>query len=96
VAVLEVPVESDGGDAVPVLDAHGMNPVAVLDLVRALGGAVPRVLVVGCRPAVLEERMGLSDAVLAAVDPTVRLVTDVVTGLRQDERSGPGNWRDAR
>jgi hydrogenase maturation protease len=88
-AVLEVPREADGGDAVPVLDAHGMDPVAVLDLVRTLGGAVPRVLVVGCRPAVLEERMGLSDAVLDAVDPAVRLVTEVVTGLTA-ERSGVG------
>jgi hydrogenase maturation protease len=95
-AVLEVPDESDGGDAEPVLDAHGMDPVAVLDLVRALGGTVPPVLVVGCRPAVLEERMGLSDAVLAAVDPAVRLVTDVVAGLRQDATPGPGNRRDAR
>jgi hydrogenase maturation protease len=83
-AVLEVPLDDDGERAdalaVPAVDGHGMSPVAVLDLVRALGGgSVQRVLVVGCRPAVLEERMGLSDVVQAAVDPAVRLVTEVVT-----------------
>ncbi|GAB3980070.1 hypothetical protein GCM10029978_077150 [Actinoallomurus acanthiterrae] len=33
----------------PALDGHGMNPEAVLGLLRAIGGDVDRVLVVGCR-----------------------------------------------
>src|ERR1700716_3516802 len=32
------------------LDAHGMDPVKVLGLVRELGGAPPRTFVVGCEP----------------------------------------------
>lgn len=59
------------------LDAHSMSPDVVLGALRALGGSVARVLVVGCQPADLEERMGLSPAVSAAVDEAVRVVADV-------------------
>jgi hydrogenase maturation protease len=41
--------EVDAGDV--ALDAHGMDPVKVLALARALGGPPPRTLVVGCEPA---------------------------------------------
>ena len=84
-AVLEVPLHDDrprGDDLpAPAVDGHGMSPLAVIELLRTLGGTVQRVLVVGCRPAALEERMELSAAVRAAVDPAVRLVTEVVAGL---------------
>jgi hydrogenase maturation protease len=73
-AVLEV--DPTGGGA--VLDAHGMHPAAVLALLHDLGGSVDRVLVVGCAPAVVDERMGLSEPVAAAVDGAVELVRDVV------------------
>jgi hydrogenase maturation protease len=59
----------------PVIDGHGMTPDAVLSVLRGLGGNVERVLVVACQPAVIEERMGLSDAVTAAIDDAVDLVT---------------------
>jgi hydrogenase maturation protease len=39
---------------------------------------VDRVLVVGCAPADVAERMGLSEPVAAAVDAAVRLVSEVV------------------
>jgi hydrogenase maturation protease len=80
-AVLEV---DPTGGGMPV-DAHGMHPAAVLALLHDLGGAVDRVLVVGCAPAVVEERMGLSEPVEAAVDEAVRLVAEVV---RDAMRSG--------
>jgi hydrogenase maturation protease len=48
-------------------DAHGMNPVAVLGSLEALGGTLPPTYVVGCTPADLEEGMGLSAPVAAAV-----------------------------
>ena len=44
------------------LDAHGMDPVAVLGSLRALGGTLPPTYVVGCQPANLDEGIGLSDA----------------------------------
>lgn len=83
-AVLEVDPTGDP-DLVgaAALDAHGMHPAAVLALLRDLGGTVDRVLVVGCAPAVVEERMGLSDPVAAAVDEAVRVVADVVRGAVQ-------------
>jgi hydrogenase maturation protease len=79
-AVLDAtdPDEGMGGDAVlgaPAVDGHGMHPLAVLRLLRRLGGDVARVLVVGCRPAAVEERMGLSEPVRAVLDEAVRLVT---------------------
>jgi hydrogenase maturation protease len=49
-----------------------------MELLPRLGGVVDRILVVGCRPAVLEEGIGLSDPVRAAVEPTAALVREVV------------------
>ncbi|GAB3330621.1 hydrogenase maturation protease [Micromonospora halotolerans] len=65
----------------PAADAHGMDPESVLRLLRSLGGTVDRVLVVGCQPAVLDECMGLSAPVAAAIDEAVRMVV----GVAQEE-----------
>ncbi|MFE9658217.1 hydrogenase maturation protease [Micromonospora sp. NPDC006431] len=62
----------------PAADAHGMDPESVLRLLRGLGGSVDRVLVVGCQPAALDERMELSAPVAAAVDEAVRTVAGIV------------------
>ncbi|MFE9207439.1 hydrogenase maturation protease [Micromonospora sp. NPDC007230] len=61
----------------PAADAHGMDPESVLRLLRGLGGSVDRVLVVGCQPAALDERMELSAPVAAAVDEAVRTVAGI-------------------
>ncbi|SCF07343.1 hydrogenase maturation protease [Micromonospora viridifaciens] len=61
----------------PAADGHGMDPESVLRLLRSLGGSVDRVLVVGCRPAVLDERMGLSPPVAGAIDEAVRTVVGI-------------------
>ncbi len=66
------------------LDAHSMNPVAVLQLVGALGGARNgRLLVVGCEPATLEAdadgNMGLSAAVSAAVNEAVCVAENLIS-----------------
>ena len=69
------------------LDAHGMDPAAVLDLLdglaRAMGLSRPvgRVLVVGCEPERMHEGMGLSPAVAAAVPKAVDTVIELVTRL---------------
>lgn len=74
---------STGAAAAPI-DGHGMRPEAVLELLEALGGGVDRVLVVGCEPAEVTERIGLSEPVAAAVAPAAemvrRLVEDVARG----------------
>ncbi|HZZ41934.1 MAG TPA: hydrogenase maturation protease [Tepidisphaeraceae bacterium] len=65
-----------------MLDAHGMDPVKVLEAVAALGGHVDRVLVVGCEPAdrdpEAEWEMGLSEAVMQAVDRAIELICDLI------------------
>jgi hydrogenase maturation protease len=74
------------GEAPPNFDAHTMNPVAVLQLVSALGGQVGRMLVVGCEPANLEPdaagQMGLSPAVASAVDEAVTMVEELIVKAR--------------
>jgi hydrogenase maturation protease len=71
-------------------DAHGMDPVQVLALARTLGGAIPRVLVVGCEPAVrmtgAEEEVvaELSEPVRAAVDGAASLVESLIEDLRRE------------
>jgi len=73
-------------DAPASLDAHTMNPVAVLQMVTALGGKVGRLLVVGCEPASVEPdgsgEMGLSAPVRAAVDEAVRMVEELIVRER--------------
>ncbi|WP_261567010.1 hydrogenase maturation protease [Frankia gtarii] len=71
-----------------VVDAHGMSPDVVLRLVRALGGEIGQVIVVGCRPAVVAERMELSGAVCAAVDDAVGLIGAI---LRDPRLVGAGH-----
>ena len=61
VYLFEPDLDFDRGEV--EVDAHEMHPLAVLALLADLGGEVRRLLVVGCEPAELEERIGLSPAV---------------------------------
>jgi hydrogenase maturation protease len=71
--------ELDPGAVPPgPLDAHGMQPDVVLGLLTVLGGEAGRLLLVGCEPESVTDRMGLSAPVLDAVDPAVRRVTELV------------------
>ncbi len=71
VTVLEI-AEDDLGSS--DYDPHGMAPVAVLASLRQLGGTLPPTYLVGCRPASVEEGIGLSAAVSAAVPNAVAAV----------------------
>jgi hydrogenase maturation protease len=80
----------------PPLDGHHMGPDAVLALLGTLaestGGTPPRrVLVVGCEPGSLEEGIGLTPAVAAAVDDAVALVLRLLREHpdRPDRPAGP-------
>lgn len=73
-------------EGVPVVDGHHMSPDAVLALLDTLsegtGGSLPRrVFVVGCEPAELDEGIGLSAPVAAAVDEAVELVLRLLDEL---------------
>jgi hydrogenase maturation protease len=78
---------------VPALvDAHGMNPMRVLDMARAMEGRPTRVLVVGCEPATLgdeiEGAMGLSAPVEAAVAGAIAMVESLVSRITEELQAG--------
>ena len=75
-----------------LLDAHGMDPEMVLGMLKDLGGTVGRVLIVGCEPADVSERMGLSEAVEGAIDAAGALVRRLV----QEEITKPAGASQAR
>ncbi len=79
VAVVEP--DRDAKEDTAALDAHTMNPQAVLGMLDNLGGQIRRVLVVGCQPAVISETMGLSAPVADAVDHAVRMVDELLDEL---------------
>ena len=61
-----------------LMDAHSMDPELVLGILENLGGKVERVVIVGCEPESLEEKIGLSDSVAAAVPLAARAVREIV------------------
>jgi len=80
----ELKAIDDAGET--TLETHGMNPMKVLELVRAMGGSFHRILIVGCEPESFGEeegRMGLSPCVQAAVPAAVETVQTLVSQLRQ-------------
>ncbi|HEX3565565.1 MAG TPA: hydrogenase maturation protease [Acidimicrobiales bacterium] len=78
------PSSADDDEIAPIMDAHTMSPLVVLTTLANLGGSVDRILVVGCQPATIEEGMGLSEPVSAAVDRAVEMVSDLLTELVGD------------
>jgi hydrogenase maturation protease len=72
-------------DTAPVVETHNMDLAKVVRLALALGGPIPRLVLVGCEPqnrdSVEEMSAGLSDAVHAVVDEAVRLVESLVAKL---------------
>ncbi|MEA2227940.1 MAG: hydrogenase maturation protease [Solirubrobacteraceae bacterium] len=80
-------IEPDTDDGEVGIDAHGMDPLKVLALARALGGPLPRILVVGCEPRTVmsgdEEDIvaEISEPVRAALDEGVRLVESLLEDL---------------
>jgi hydrogenase maturation protease len=81
-------IESGG-----MVDAHSMNPMAVLSMVKSMGGQFKKILLVGCEPATLgpeEGQMGLSEPVAAAVTQAVKIVESLVANVLEDSRT-PGS-----
>jgi hydrogenase maturation protease len=91
VYLLEPEIEEDGAVS---LDTHGMDPVRVIKLARALGAKPTRTLVVGCEPQVVvsgedyeDMLMKLSEPVLAAVEEAVKLVESLVKEINKEVKS---------
>jgi hydrogenase maturation protease len=86
-------IEVDPAEAGPAIDTHGMDPVKVLGLARALGGAtgLPRTFVVGCEPRTRmtgeedEIVARLSEPVLSALDDAVKLVETTLDDIRNPQ-----------
>jgi hydrogenase maturation protease len=76
------------------MEAHGMNPMNVLRLVKSLGGEPGRVVIVGCEPADLgsdeEGKMGLSEPVTAAVDDAIAMIEELIAKCLTGEPVGSG------
>jgi hydrogenase maturation protease len=64
----------------PLFNAHGMQPDVVFGMLGMLDAGARQVLVVGCEPACLDDGIGLSEPVTAAVDEAVQVVLDLVAG----------------
>jgi len=91
VYLIEPEIEEDGG---VMLDTHGMDPVRVLKLSRALGARPTRTLVVGCEPQVVvsgedydDMIMELSEPVRAAVEEAVKLIESLVEEINKEVKS---------
>lgn len=65
----------------PGLEAHSMDPAAVFGTLAALGGSAPPTIVIGCEVSNIDEGMGLSDPVAAAVPGAVAAIDDVLSEL---------------
>ena len=66
------------------LDAHAMDPAAVFSSLVALGGTPPYTVVIGCEVDSVDEVMGLSETVAAAVPGAVQAIEDIVARLLKD------------
>ena len=76
-----------------VVNAHSMNPVRVLQLLRSLGGQPGRLYLVGCEPAVLETEdgaMGLSATVRGAIPTAIDMVETLIRDLLSEASSASG------
>ena len=71
----------------PSLDAHAMDPMTVLALVKTIGGKPKRLLLIGCEPAPVAEQedLGLSKPVAVMVDKAVELVESLVKATINEE-----------
>lgn len=86
----------DALDSGPV-DAHSMNPVAALTLVKTFGGQPRSIYVVGCEPAVLENedgQIGLSAPVQAAIPGAIEMIESLLTELNHRGHGGGTEERD--
>jgi hydrogenase maturation protease len=94
VYLIEPEIEEDGEVS---LDTHGMDPVKVIKLSRALGAEPTRTLVVGCEPQVVlsgedydDMSMELSEPVHAAVGEAVQLVESLVEEIGGEGKVSSG------
>ena len=76
-------------DGSPQFEAHAMNPISVLRMVKSMGGIPGRLLIVGCEPANVgsdeEGYMGLTEPVQAAIDDAIVMIEAQVSKVLSRE-----------
>lgn len=80
-------VQSAAGGESALVDAHGLDPEAIFGMLKALGGTVKRALIVGVEPEDVEDGIGLSAVVEAAVEPAVRRLVDIITRVQAEQET---------
>ena len=68
----------------PMLSPHELDPASVLRMSRVLGSPCRRVILVACEPYTFggdEGVMGLSPVVAATIEPTAKLVEEIIANL---------------
>ncbi|MGA9524733.1 MAG: hydrogenase maturation protease [Myxococcaceae bacterium] len=88
--VYAIEPDLDAGLGATDPDAHGLSLPAVFASARAMGGALPRIIVVGCEPQEIGEGVGLSAPVQTAIEPAEALVRELV---ERERRSAAGRKR---
>ncbi len=64
------------------IDAHGMNPMLALQMVRMLGGTSAQLYLVACEPEILEtEDLGLSPTVAAVIPCALEMIESLIRDL---------------
>lgn len=71
-------------------DAHNMNPLKVLAMVKTLGGEFKRIFLVGCEPLYTGEEdigfMGLSEPVAAAIEKAVEVIESLISRILTEKQ----------
>jgi hydrogenase maturation protease len=88
VYVIEPEIDAASPDAGPMVDAHAMDPVKVLQAAVSMGAKFNRVILVGCQPtpfdAELDMQMELSPPARAAVDEAISVIESLLQPLFGD------------
>lgn len=74
--------DHESHSATAALDGHSMDPAAVFDSLKALGGKPPYTVIIGCEVGSVAEGIGLTEAVAGAVPRAIDAVDEVVASLR--------------
>ena len=64
-------------------DAHGLTPAQVLAWLQRIGASPPRIVVVGCEPACVDESMELSEPVMTAIEGAVCMVRELIAASQE-------------
>jgi hydrogenase maturation protease len=91
--VIEPDLNASEAKTSGVVDSHGMDPMNVIRMAKAMNAPLKRLLVIGCEPETLggeQGQMGLTSTVEAALGEAVRVVQSVVRRILD------GTWQDSK